>query len=41
MDGVPSTADEVRSVSGLSGVVHFPRYDAPRNRLDDRAARSS
>ncbi|WP_354596208.1 SUKH-4 family immunity protein [Streptomyces sp. JL1001] len=33
------TADEVRSVFGLSGVVHFPRHDAPHNRLNDRAAR--
>ncbi|MFF9082108.1 SUKH-4 family immunity protein [Streptomyces rubiginosohelvolus] len=32
------TADDVRSVFGLTGVVHFPRYDAPRNRLDDRTA---
>ncbi|MFF4855019.1 SUKH-4 family immunity protein [Streptomyces rubiginosohelvolus] len=32
------TADDVRSVFGLSGVVHFPCYDAPRNRLDDRTA---
>ncbi|WP_408992583.1 SUKH-4 family immunity protein [Streptomyces sp. 1268] len=32
------TADDVRSVFGLSGVVHFPRYDAPHNRLDDRTA---
>ncbi|MFF8965901.1 hypothetical protein ACF1BK_24500 [Streptomyces globisporus] len=32
------TADDVRSVIGLSGVVHFPRYDAPHNRLDDRTA---
>ncbi|PSK70728.1 hypothetical protein C6W96_20740 [Streptomyces sp. CS149] len=32
------TADEVRSVFGLTGVVHFPRYDAPGNRLDDRTA---
>ncbi|MFD9848532.1 SUKH-4 family immunity protein [Streptomyces parvus] len=33
------TADEVRSVFGLSGVVHFPRHDAPHNRLNDRTAR--
>lgn len=32
------TPDEVRSVFGLTGVVHFPRYDAPHNRLNDRAA---
>ncbi|MFF7496883.1 hypothetical protein [Streptomyces rubiginosohelvolus] len=32
------TADDVRSVFGLTGVVHFPRYDAPRNRLDHRTA---
>ncbi|MGW6286951.1 SUKH-4 family immunity protein [Streptomyces sp. NPDC055107] len=32
------TADDVRSVFGLTGVVHFPRYDAPHHRLDDRTA---
>ncbi|MFD3739071.1 SUKH-4 family immunity protein [Streptomyces sp. NPDC058629] len=32
------TADDVRSVFGLTGVVHFPRYDAPHNRLNDRTA---
>ncbi|MET8883566.1 SUKH-4 family immunity protein [Streptomyces rubiginosohelvolus] len=32
------TADDVRSVFGLTGVVPFPRYDAPHNRLDDRVA---
>uniref|UniRef100_A0AAU3GJV8 SUKH-4 family immunity protein n=1 Tax=Streptomyces sp. NBC_01401 TaxID=2903854 RepID=A0AAU3GJV8_9ACTN len=32
------TADEVRTVFGLTGVVHFPRYDAPHNRVNDRAA---
>uniref|UniRef100_UPI0004CB076B SUKH-4 family immunity protein n=1 Tax=Streptomyces sp. NRRL WC-3725 TaxID=1463933 RepID=UPI0004CB076B len=32
------TADDVRSVFGLTGVVHFPRYDAPHNRLNYRTA---
>ncbi|MFJ8862383.1 hypothetical protein ACIRD8_28630 [Streptomyces sp. NPDC102451] len=32
------TADEVRTVFGLTGVVHFPRYDVPHNRVNDRAA---
>ncbi|MFJ9110630.1 SUKH-4 family immunity protein [Streptomyces sp. NPDC102283] len=32
------TADDVRSVFGLTGVVHFPRYEAPHHRLDDRTA---
>ncbi|MEU5371214.1 SUKH-4 family immunity protein [Streptomyces sp. NPDC005951] len=31
------TADDVRSVSGLTGVVHFPRYDASHNRLSGRS----
>ncbi|WP_411084606.1 SUKH-4 family immunity protein [Streptomyces sp. cmx-18-6] len=32
------TADDVRSVFGLTGVVLFPRHDAPHHRLDDRTA---
>ncbi|GGR48409.1 hypothetical protein GCM10010497_59880 [Streptomyces cinereoruber] len=32
------TADEVRTVFGLTGVVHFPLYSAPHNRLDIRTA---
>ncbi|MGW6404953.1 SUKH-4 family immunity protein [Streptomyces sp. NPDC055134] len=33
------TPDEVRNTFGLSGVVHFPRYDATHNRLNDRTTR--
>ncbi|MDX2407321.1 SUKH-4 family immunity protein [Streptomyces microflavus] len=32
------TADDVRSAFGLTGVVHFPRYNAPHNQLNDRTA---
>ncbi|MFI7236893.1 SUKH-4 family immunity protein [Streptomyces cyaneofuscatus] len=32
------TAHDVRSVFGLTGVVHFPRYDAPHSRLNERTA---
>ncbi|MFI8326941.1 SUKH-4 family immunity protein [Streptomyces sp. NPDC085529] len=32
------TADEVRAAFGLTGVVYFPHYTAPRNRLDARTA---
>ncbi|WP_097885545.1 SUKH-4 family immunity protein [Streptomyces sp. st140] len=32
------TADDVRSVFGLTGVVLFPHYDAPHNGLSDRTA---
>jgi hypothetical protein len=30
--------DEVRTAFGLTGVVYFPRYSAPHNQLNDRAA---
>ncbi|WP_411097213.1 SUKH-4 family immunity protein [Streptomyces sp. 020-2-3H-GM] len=33
-----ATADRVRSVFGLTGVVLFPRHDAPHHGLDDRTA---
>ncbi|MFJ3616208.1 SUKH-4 family immunity protein [Streptomyces hydrogenans] len=32
------TADEVRTAFGLTGVVHYPRYNAPHIRLDARTA---
>ncbi|MFF5454717.1 SUKH-4 family immunity protein [Streptomyces sp. NPDC012950] len=32
------TADEVRTVFGLTGVVRFPRYRTPHNSLDTRTA---
>ncbi|MGQ4361722.1 SUKH-4 family immunity protein [Streptomyces sp. SAS_272] len=32
------TPDELLSTFGLSGVVHFPRYESPDNRLDTRTA---
>ncbi|MFH8253519.1 SUKH-4 family immunity protein [Streptomyces roseolus] len=32
------TADEVRDVFGLTGVVHFPHDSAPHGRLDRRTA---
>ncbi|MEV8352008.1 SUKH-4 family immunity protein [Streptomyces niveus] len=32
------TPDAVRAAFGLAGVVHFPRYDAVRNHVDDRTA---
>ncbi|MFG2174451.1 SUKH-4 family immunity protein [Streptomyces niveus] len=32
------TPDAVRTAFGLSGVVHFPRYDAVRDHVDDRTA---
>ncbi|MEV8408608.1 SUKH-4 family immunity protein [Streptomyces niveus] len=32
------TPDAVRTAFGLAGVVHFPRYDAVRNHVDDRTA---
>ncbi|MFE5729944.1 SUKH-4 family immunity protein [Streptomyces sp. NPDC056528] len=32
------TADEVRTVFGLTGIVHFPRYSTPHNHLDTRTA---
>jgi hypothetical protein len=33
------TPDEVRNAFGLSGVVYFPRYTSPHNRMNERTAR--